>query len=301
MSNKAWYFLLSLSFIWGGSFYFIGEGVKLVPPLTLVWYRIFFAGLTLYLVIWWTRGVLPKQLEFWIKVSIMAGLNNIVPFTLIAWGQKTISGGLAAILNSNTAFAAVFIAAVFVSSEKLDIRRVIGTLVGILGVILVIGLDVLNEITLTSLSQLAVLLASVSYALASVWGQTQLSVYEPKEIACGTLLVGSVIIAPFVLFVDGVPELTVFKLKLILIIFGLSIVGTALAYVVYFRILELAGASNLMLVTVIVPVFAILIDAVLLGKWISMQTFAGFVVISFGLLLIDGRIFWTIAKKLKPK
>ena len=92
-----------------------------------------------------------------------------------------------------------------------------------------------------------------------------------------------------------------FKLKLILIIFGLSIVGTALAYVVYFRILELAGASNLMLVTVIVPVFAILIDAVLLGKWISMQTFAGFVVISFGLFLIDGRIFWTIAKKLKPK
>ena len=111
----------------------------------------------------------------------MAGLNNIVPFTLIAWGQKTISGGLAAILNSNTAFAAVFIAAVFVSSEKLDIRRVIGTLVGILGVILVIGLDVLNEITLTSLSQLAVLLASVSYALASVWDKLNSQFMSPKK------------------------------------------------------------------------------------------------------------------------
>lgn len=301
MSNKAWLLLLFLSLIWGSSFYFIGEGVKSVPPLTLVFYRIFFAGLALYLVFLWLRRRLPKKLDFWIKVSVMALLNNIVPFTLIAWGQQTISGGLASILNSNTAFAAVFLAAAFIPSEKLGIRRIIGTLIGICGVTLVTGFDVLNEITLTSLSQLAVLLASISYALGSVWGQTQLSVYEPKDIACGTLLIGSLISVPFVILTNEIPNLAVFDLKFILILFGLSIAGTALAYIVYFRILELAGAANLMLVTIIVPVFAILIDVILLEKWISMQIFFGFIVISFGLLVIDGRILWAILKKLKSK
>ena len=301
MSNKAWLLLLFLSLIWGSSFYFIGEGVKSVPPLTLVFYRIFFAGLALYLVFFWLRRRLPKKLDFWIKVSVMALLNNIVPFTLIAWGQQTISGGLASILNSNTAFAAVFLAAAFIPSEKLGIRRIIGTLIGICGVTLVTGFDVLNEITLTSLSQLAVLLASISYALGSVWGQTQLSVYEPKDIACGTLLIGSLISVPFVILTNEIPNLAVFDLKFILILFGLSIAGTALAYIVYFRILELAGAANLMLVTIIVPVFAILIDVILLEKWISMQIFFGFIVISFGLLVIDGRILWAILKKLKSK
>jgi drug/metabolite transporter (DMT)-like permease len=231
----------------------------------------------------------------------MALLNNIVPFTLIAWGQQTISGGLASILNSNTAFAAVFLAAIFIPSEKLGIRRIIGTLIGIYGVTLVTGFDVFKEITLTSLSQLAVLLASISYALGSIWGQTQLSVYEPKDIACGTLLIGSLISVPFVILTNGIPNFAVFDLKFILILFGLSIAGTALAYIVYFRILELAGAANLMLVTIIVPVFAILIDVILLQKWISLQIFLGFIVISFGLLLIDGRLFWAILKKLKSK
>ena len=191
MSNKAWLFLLFLSLIWGSSFYFIGEGLKSVPPLTLVFYRIFFAGIALYLVFLWLGQRLPKKSDFWIKVAVMALLNNIIPFTLIAWGQQTISGGLASILNSNTAFATVFLAAVFIPSEKLEIRRIIGTLIGIFGVTIVTGFDVLKELTLTSLSQLAVLFASVSYALGSVWGQTQLSVYEPKDIACGTLLIGS--------------------------------------------------------------------------------------------------------------
>ena len=142
MSNKAWLLLLFLSLIWGSSFYFIGEGVKSVPPLTLVFYRIFFAGLALYLVFLWLRRRLPKKLDFWIKVAVMALLNNIIPFTLIAWGQQTISGGLASILNSNTAFAAVFLAAIFIPSEKLGIRRIIGTLIGICGVTLVTGFDV---------------------------------------------------------------------------------------------------------------------------------------------------------------
>ena len=301
MSNKAWLLLLFLSLIWGSSFYFIGEGVKSVPPLTLVFYRIFFAGLALYLVFLWLRRRLPKKLDFWIKVAVMALLNNIIPFTLIAWGQQTISGGLASILNSNTAFAAVFLAAIFIPSEKLGIRRIIGTLIGICGVTLVTGFDVLKEITLTSLSQLAVLLASISYALGSVWGQTQLFVYEPKDIACGTLLIGSLISVPFVILTNGIPNFAVFDLKFILILFGLSIAGTAVAYIVYFRILELAGAANLMLVTIIVPVFAILIDVILLQKWISLQIFLGFIVISFGLLLIDGRLLWAIEKKLKSK
>ena len=231
----------------------------------------------------------------------MVLLNNIIPFTLIAWGQQTISGGLAAILNSNTAFAAVFIAAIFIPSEPLDARRVIGTLIGIIGVILVIGMDALTEITLASLSQIAILLATISYALGSVWGKTRLSSYKPLDIACATLLVGSVIVAPIMVLADGIPDLEAFEWKFITILIGLSIAGTAFAYVIYYRILELAGASSLMLVTIIVPIFAVSIDAIILSKWISAQTLGGFVIISLGLSLIDGRIWWLIAKRLKAR
>ena len=301
MNNKAWFLLLLLSFIWGGSFYFIGEGVRYVPPLTLVWYRILFAGIALYILLLWRRQKLPTQFNFWFRISIMVLLNNIIPFTLIAWGQQTISGGLAAILNSNTAFAAVFIAAIFIPSEPLDARRVIGTLIGIIGVVLVIGMDALTEITLASLSQLAILLATISYALGSVWGKTRLSSYKPLDIACGTLLVGSVIIAPIMVLADGIPDLAAFEWKFMTILIGLSIAGTAFAYVVYYRILELAGASSLMLVTIIVPIFAVSIDAIILSKWISAQTLGGFVIISLGLSLIDGRIWWLIAKRLKAR
>ena len=301
MNNKAWFLLLLLSFIWGGSFYFIGEGVQYVPPLTLVWYRILFAGIALYILLLWRRQKLPTQFDFWFRISIMVLLNNIIPFTLIAWGQQTISGGLAAILNSNTAFAAVFIAAIFIPSEPLDARRVIGTLIGIIGVILVIGIDALTEITLTSLSQLAILIATISYALGSVWGKTRLLSYKPLDIACGTLLVGSVIVAPIMVLVDGIPVLAAFEWKFITILIGLSIAGTAFAYVIYYRILELAGASSLMLVTIIVPIFAVSFDAIILSKWISAQTLGGFVIISLGLSLIDGRIWRLIAKRLKAR
>ncbi len=301
MNNKAWFLLLFLSFIWGGSFYFIGEGVKYVPPLTLVWYRILFAGIALYLVLLWRRQKLPTQTDFWLRILIMVLLNNIIPFTLIAWGQQTISGGLAAILNSNTAFAAVFIAAIFIPSEPLGTRRVIGTLIGIVGVILVIGTNTLTEITLTSLSQLAVLLATISYALGSVWGKTRLSSYMPLDIACGTLLMGSVIVTPIMILAEGMPDIVAIEWDFILILLGLSIAGTAFAYVIYYRILELAGASSLMLVTIIVPIFAVLIDAIILSKWISVQTLGGFVIISLGLSLIDGRIWWFIAKGLKAR
>ena len=301
MSNKAWFLLLFLSFIWGGSFYFIGEGFKYVSPLTLVWYRILFAGIALYLVLLWRRRTLPTQIDFWFRILIMVLLNNIIPFTLIAWGQQTISGGLAAILNSNTAFAAVFIAAIFIPSEPLGTRRVIGTLIGIVGVILVIGTDTLTEITLTSLSQLAVLLATISYALGSVWGKTHLSSYMPLNIACGTLLMGSVIVTPIMILVDGIPYIVAIEWNFVLILLGLSIAGTAFAYVIYYRILELAGASSLMLVTIIVPIFAVLIDAIILSKLVSVQTLGGFVIISLGLSLIDGRIWWFIAKGLKAR
>jgi drug/metabolite transporter (DMT)-like permease len=286
MNNKSWFLLLLLSFIWGGSFYFIGEGVRYVPPLTLVWYRILFAGIALYILLLWRRQKLPTQFDFWFRISIMVLLNNIIPFTLIAWGQQTISGGLAAI---------------FIPSEPLDARRVIGTLIGIIGVVLVIGMDALTEITLASLSQLAILLATISYALGSVWGKTRLSSYKPLDIACGTLLVGSVIVAPIMVFADGIPDLAAFEWKFITILIGLSIAGTAFAYVIYYRILELAGASSLMLVTIIVPIFAVSIDAIILSKWISAQTLGGFVIISLGLSLIDGRIWWLIAKRLKAR
>ena len=194
----------------------------------------------------------------------MGVLNNIIPFSLIAIGQQYVTGGMASILNANTAFMGVIVSGLFLAAEPAKWHRIIGVIIGIFGVSIAIGLENLSGGTEDSTilwGQIAIILATISYAFAGVWGKVKLAGFQPIHGA--VMLVCSAVISVFVasLF-SGTPPPAIFfaPFDMILLVIGLGVFGTALAYPLYFRILELAGASNLMLVTIIVPVFALVIE-----------------------------------------
>ena len=310
MSSIAWGLLLLLSFIWGASFYFIEVGLGYLDPYWLVSLRLVTGAiaLTAWLVLTGNMPVpnfsLSPTRSLWIAGAVMGVLNNIIPFSLIAIGQQYVTGGMASILNANTAFMGVIVSGLFLAAEPAKWHRIIGVIIGIFGVSIAIGLENLSGGTEDSTilwGQIAIILATISYAFAGVWGKVKLAGFQPIHGAV-VMLVCSAVISVFVasLF-SGTPPTAIFSapFDMILLVIGLGVFGTALAYPLYFRILELAGASNLMLVTIIVPVFALVIDAMLLQQFVSYADMAGFGLVAIGLMVMDGRLNRFIPVKLK--
>lgn len=295
MSFFVWILLLLLSFIWGASFYFIEVGLAFLSPAWLVCLRLSVAAIVLfgYLVL---RGIfLPRTLQFWGASLVMGVINNLAPFFLIAWGQLFVTGGMASIINANTAFFGVVVSAIFLRSEPLKLHRVIGVILGVLGVAAAIGFDALEGASPSIIGSLAILLATLSYALAGVWGKLKLASWPAIEVACGMLICSAILSIPAGFIVSGVPSLTLFQPaylpQLLMLAIGIGVLGTALAYPLYFQILTYAGASNLLLVTIIVPVFAVALDAAILGQWVGINQLAGFVLVVVGLAIMDGRLW----------
>ena len=225
----------------------------------------------------------------------MGVLNNLAPFCLIAWGQLSVTGGMASILNANTAFIGVLVSALFLKTEPLRVNRVAGVIIGVSGVAVAIGVNPLSGETGSVWGQLAIVLATLFYALAGVWGRVRLSSYQAVQGACGMLLCSAVLSVPLALLLSGQPSVSLLQSAhlgtLVVLILGIGLLGTAMAYPLYFKVLELAGASNLLLVTIIVPVFALSLDALLLGQLVSWSAMAGFGLVAFGLSVMDGRLY----------
>ena len=295
MSAQAWLLLLCLSLIWGASFYFVEIGLASLDPFWVVSLRLCCGATALYL---WFRMkglTLPATGRFWLTALVMGGLNNVIPFTLIAYGQQFVTGGLASIVNANTAFISVILSGIFVASEPARWNRIAGVLIGVLGVAIAIGVaspDAARNSALELIGGLAIILATVSYALAAVWGRLKLDRYSPVEGAMGMLVCSGVLSLFISCLVSGLPDprIATHGFDALQLVVGLGVFGTALAYLLYFRILQLAGSSNLMLVTIIVPVFAVALDAAILGQFVTGRNLLGFAVVAIGLLVLDGRI-----------
>jgi drug/metabolite transporter (DMT)-like permease len=295
LSSRAWLLLLSLSLIWGASFYFIEIGLIYLDPFWLVSVRLISGALALVLWLALNKIDLPNDGQFWLATAIMGVFNNVIPFILIAYGQQYVTGGLASIINANTAFISIIVSGIFVASEPAKWHRIVGVLIGICGIAIAIGIDDTNpHKTSTSelIGELAIVLATVSYAFAAVWGKLRLTQYKPIQGATGMLICSAVVAIFCSVLISGPPEFTItdHPIDLFKLIVGLGVLGTAAAYPLYFRILDLAGSSNLMLVTIIVPVFAVVLDAALLGQFVTSSNLMGFAVVSIGLLILDGRI-----------
>ena len=285
MALRVWLWLLSLSVLWGGSFFFAKVAVGELGPFTVVFARVSLAALALALVVPLRRDA-P-----WSAYFAMGFLNNALPFSLIFWGQTEIASGLASILNATTPLFTLVVAHVFTADEKIGRTKIAALLTGLVGVVVLIGPAALVGGS-TLWGQAACLAAALSYAFAGVYGRRFRRMgIAPAEAAAGQVTASAVLILPIMLIVDrpwllpAPPSLTVG-----LALAGLALLSTALAYVLYFRILEAAGATNLLLVTFLIPVTAILLGAMVLGERLEPRHFAGMVLIGIGLALLDGRI-----------
>lgn len=295
MSPYEWLLLIILSLLWGGSFFFVGVAVEALPPLTIVTLRVFLAAIALLAVVYFTGLRMPSNPTVWIALFGMGILNNVIPFTLIVWGQTHIASGLASILNATTPLFTVVTAHFLTEDEKMSSLKVLGVVLGLAGVAIMIGPEALDGLGDTILGQFAVLGAAVSYSLAGIYGCRfrQLGI-KPVVTATGQVTASSLILIPLAIVYDHPFTLPIPAPEIWLAIVGLALFSTALAYILYFRILSTAGATNVLLVTLLIPVSAILLGTAILGEQLELKHITGMGLISIGLLSIDGRIFQLI-------
>lgn len=279
-----------LAFIWGGSFLFARIAVLEVPPLTLVLARTLIGALALHLYLVLRHDRLRLQGNRWLAFTGMGILNNIIPFSLIFYGQQEIGAGLASIINAMTPIWTLLIAHQFTSDERLSKKKLFGILLGFLGVAVLIGPGALSGLTANTTAQLAVLGATISYGCAGVFGRRFASV-QPVQTATGQLTFSALIMLPIAAYTDAFWTLSFPSPSASLSILCLALLCTAFAYILYFRILASSGAVNVSLVTLLVPVSAILLGAVILQEQLTTLQFGGMVLILLGLLVIDGRLF----------
>ena len=291
MALRVWIWLLALSVLWGGSFFFAKVAIGELGPLTVVFARVGLAALALNIVVVMTGASLFRPGAPWSAYFGMGLLNNVLPFSLIFWGQTEIASGLASILNATTPLFTLIVAHALTRDEKINRTKVLALLAGLAGVTILVGPNALAGDS-GLWGQLACLGAALSYAFAGVYGRRFRSLgVKPLEAAAGQVTASAVLILPIMLIVErpwllpSAPTAAVWAA-----LAGLALLSTALAYVLYFRILAAAGATNLLLVTFLIPITAILLGSIVLGEQLEPRHFAGMALVGVGLTLIDGRI-----------
>jgi drug/metabolite transporter (DMT)-like permease len=301
MTTREWALLIALSLLWGGSFLFNGILVRELPPFTIVAARVALAAVALWTIVRLSGHAVPRSREVWLAFLGMGVLNNVIPFSLIVWGQTHIASGLASILNATTPLFAVVVAHLLTQDEKMTGSRLVGVLVGFLGVAMMIGPSVLSDLGTNVLAQLAVLGGAVSYAFAGIFGRRFHRMGLPPLLpAAGQVTASALLMVPVALIVDRPWTLAAPSFEAWAALAGLAFLATALAYVIFFRILSTAGATNLMLVTFLIPVSAILLGALVLGEVLAPKHFLGMALIAVGLAAIDGRLVRLLLAKRRP-
>ena len=291
MGAQEWVMLIALSVLWGGSFFFNSVAVRELPSLTIVLARVGIAAATLWAVLMLLNIRMPRMKGLWPAFFGMGLLNNAIPFALFVWGQHHIASGLAAILNATTPLFTVLVAHCLTRDEKLSAGKMTGVALGLLGVILMLGAELLAGLGTGLLAQLACLAAALSYAFAGVFGRRFRRMGVPPLVtATGQVTASSLLILPMALMIDQPWLLALPSAHTWAALLGIGALSTALAYILYFRILAAAGATNLALVTFLIPISAILLGGLLLDERLDAKHFAGMVMIGLGLALIDGRI-----------
>lgn len=298
MGGREWAMLLALAVLWGGSFFFNGVAVRELPSFTLVWLRVALAAAILLGAMRLLGQHMPTGGRIWAAFFGMGLLNNVLPFVLIVWGQHRIASGLASILNASTPLFTVLVAHLLTPDEKLTPIKAAGVAVGFAGTAVMIGPDALGGLGSGVLAQLACLAGALSYAFAGIFGRRfrRMGV-PPLATAAGQVCASTALLLPVMLLVDRPWTLAAPHAATWGAVLGVGLLSTALAYVLYFRILAVAGATNLLLVTFLIPVSAILLGALALGETLMPYHFLGMALIGAGLAFIDGRLPRSLLKR----
>jgi len=287
LDRRDWALLWLLSLLWGGAFFFAGVAVKELPPLTCVLVRVALAAMTLLPIFLSLGFAVPRLLADWLPFFGMALLNNVLPFAFIFAGQTLITVGLSSIINAMTPLITVIVMAAF-QAERLTIQRCVGVALGAAGVAILHGFDGAIDGPQT-LGMGLCFAGALSYGFAALWGRRYLAGIPPLMSATCQLICSTLVMLPVVALTDRPWTLNAPSQATLLALLALAVLGTAVAYLVFFHILVRAGASNVMLVTLLIPVTAVLLGNLCLGEPLRSRDMAGAIVIAIGLLFIDGR------------
>jgi len=288
VSTTDWIRLAVLSLLWSVSFILVEVALEEAGPFTVVWARVGFAAaaLLIYCAMMGMRvAITPRLLLTFVAMGL---ISNAIPFGLITLGQTQITGSLAGILNATAPLFTVVVAHLWGRSERATPAKIAGVLIGLLGVAMLIGVESVGGGTMALWGQLAILGASLSYAFAAIFGK-RLTGLPPEAAAAGMLCAATLFIAPVALTLEA-PLAALPSMGTIAALLVLSLASTAFAYILYFRLLASAGATNTMLVTFLIPASAVLLGVTFLGEPFELHHLAGLVIILIGLAVVDGRV-----------
>ncbi|PYE86186.1 drug/metabolite transporter (DMT)-like permease [Pseudoroseicyclus aestuarii] len=297
LSPLAWLQMAALASIWGAVFLATSVALRETGPFWVVAVRCCGGAAVLWLVLLARRGTLPARGD-WGSLLVMGITNNLLPFSLLAWAQTQVESGLVAILNASTAIFGVLFAALFFADERLGARRGIGVALGFSGVVLAIGPEALRGLDPRALGQIAVIGATLGYAVSGIWARKRLAHLPPLTVAAGMTACGGAMALPLAFWIEGVPVLP--SVQGLLALSYVAFVATGLAFLLFYRIMATAGAGNTLLVTLLVAPIALVLGALILGEALPPQDYLGFALLASGLAVIDGRILRRVQIAMAP-
>jgi drug/metabolite transporter (DMT)-like permease len=296
MSASDWALLIILSVLWGGSYFFVELAVEEIPPLTLALFRCAVAAAVLLIYVRANGFALPADADTWRGLGVLSVMNTVLPFTLIFWSQTYITSSLAGILNATAPLFSVVLAHLATADDRLTPGRAVGVTVGFIGAVTIIGPNALRDFGVNVLAQLALIGSAFCYAASGVYGR-RYKALPPSVVAASIMMLGTIMLLPLALLYDRPWQLPWPSGTALGAAVGLAVLSTALAFLIYFRVLSRAGAVNFQLVAFLIPVSAILLGVGFLGETIEMRHLAGMALIALGLAAIDGRPWAAIVRK----
>ncbi|MFN5643267.1 MAG: DMT family transporter [Sphingomonadales bacterium] len=292
LDGTGWMLIAILSILWGGSFVMIEIGLRSYPPLTLVFARVALAVPPMLLAMRLMGESLPRDSRSWVLLTVVGALNCALPFSLFFWGQQYLDSGYASILNATTPLWGVIAAHFLTSDEKATPTRILGALVGMAGIVVMVGPAAMKGFSDNLLAQIACLVSTTFYSFAAIYGRRlSQSALTPMSVATGQTITASLIMLPIMLIVDQPWAMAMPRLDSTMAALMLALISTALAYTLFFRLIDRSGASNAQLVAFVIPVFAVLLGSLLLNEKLTAGQAGGAVLIAAGLVILDGRLF----------
>ena len=282
--------LLCLATLWGASYTFIKLGVEAIPPITFIAARTLIAGAVLLAIIGLRGLAMPRDAVTWRRFLFQACLNSVLPFTLIAWAERSIDAGLAVILNSTTPIFTFLLTAAITRHEPVTARKLIGVVAGIAGTCLIVGLAALDGIGDALWAQLAIVAATIAYAGAAIFGRSFKGL-DPMIPAAGSMISGAVILVPVSLVVDRPWTLEPSAVS-VAALFGLALFSTALAFVIFFRLIHTLGSVGTTAQAYLRVPIGVAIGAIFLGETLSSTAWIGlvFVIVGVAAMTVPARL-----------
>ena len=297
MRTQDWLLLVALSVLWGATFFFIAIAGPEVPPFTLVLARVGIAALVLVPLVYIMGHSLPSGRAAWQLFVVQAIINNVIPFTLMVYGQQRIASGLAAVLNATTPLFTLMVARLF-AGEALTPTKVLGVLLGAGGVAVLMGPEALTANASSMIGMLCILGGTLSYAFSALW-MRRLRHIPPLVSSAAQLTCSTALLLPIAALLDRFWLLPVPSTSAMLAVLALAVFSTALAYIVFFKISASAGPDNVMLVTLLIPVTATALGVLVLDETLTIHLIAGALIIASGLAVIDGRLLARFRREAK--